>query len=137
MQEEEKTSFHERAKELKTRSNKTLKQIADACGISESMVSRYLSGSAVPPEDIARKILEYLKENTVQIVPEEDEDMQAAIEMLKTVYESRIADLWKTISSLKRDKITLFVSLCVIIIVVIYLLLDGTHGNWGLFQPRG
>ena len=53
-------TFSERAKPLKNKGNLTLKQIAEACNISESMASRYISGAVVPPEDVARKMLEIL-----------------------------------------------------------------------------
>ena len=44
VQEGEIMTFSERAKPLKNKGNLTLKQIAEACNISESMVSRYING---------------------------------------------------------------------------------------------
>lgn len=82
-------TFSERAKPLKEKSGLTLNEIASSCNISESMVSRYINGSVIPPEDVARKILEILGEENDPNM-EGDADMQAALAMLREVYEARI-----------------------------------------------
>ena len=100
VQEGEIMTFSERAKPLKNKGNLTLKQIAEACNISESMASRYISGAVVPPEDVARKMLEILgaeEENTIEGEP----DMRTALAMIKELYEARISDMWVTIADLK------------------------------------
>lgn len=44
----------------KEKSGKSAREIAEACGLSDSTVARYLSGKSTPPIDIAQKILQYL-----------------------------------------------------------------------------
>ena len=64
----------------------------------------------------------------------EDEDMTAAISMLKETYEARIADLRDHIVSLRRDKLVLAVVILLLFVFILYLFADGLHGNWGIFQ---
>lgn len=132
-------TFSERAKPLKDKSKLTLSEIAVACNISESMVSRYINGQIVPPEDIARKILEFLGDSTQE---KENEDMQAALMMIKEVYESRIADLHTSILDLKdqihieKKEKWLFFTLLVIVVIFVFSLfyVDLTNGNVGWFR---
>ena len=132
-------TFSERAKPLKDKSKLTLSEIAVACNISESMVSRYINGQIVPPEDIARKILEFLGDSTQE---KENEDMQAALMMIKEVYESRIADLHTSILDLKdqihieKKEKWLFFTLLVIVVIFVFALfyVDLTNGNIGWFR---
>ena len=132
-------TFSERAKPLKDKSKLTLSEIAVACNISESMVSRYINGQIVPPEDIARKILEFLGDSTQE---KEKEDMQAALIMIKEVYESRIDDLHASILDLKnqihieKKEKWLFFTLLVIVVIFVFALfyVDLTNGNIGWFR---
>ena len=132
-------TFSERAKPLKDKSKLTLSEIAVACNISESMVSRDINGQIVPPEDIARKILEFLGDSTQE---KENEDMQAALMMIKEVYESRIADLHTSILDLKdqihieKKEKWLFFTLLVIVVIFVFALfyVDLTNGNIGWFR---
>ena len=132
-------TISERAKPLKDKSKLTLSEIAVACNISESMVSRYINGQIVPPEDIARKILEFLGDSTQE---KENEDMQAALMMIKEVYESRIADLHTSILDLKdqihieKKEKWLFFTLLVIVVIFVFALfyVDLTNGNIGWFR---
>lgn len=171
--------FHIRAMELKKRTLKKARNIALDCGLTESTVSRYLSGASIPSDDVARKIMQYLRANIVQSpanivqdanfapekiptpqkMQEDPEDMRVALETLKTVYEARISDLWKTIdntekthakamdaaekqadraaASARRDKLALFALVCVLLGVLIFVLLDASNPSWGVFMPRG
>ena len=134
-------TFSERAKPLKEKSRLTLSDIAEACNISESMVSRYINGSVVPPEDIARKILAFLEEGA-QSNKEGGEDMQAALAVVREIYEERIKDLWKNVSDLKeqirhekREKWIFFALLTLVVVFVFALFyVDLSNGNVGWFR---
>lgn len=134
-------TFSERAKPLKEKSRLTLSDIASACNISESMVSRYINGSVVPPEDIARKILAFLEEGA-QSNKEGGEDMQAALAVVREIYEERIKDLWKNVSDLKeqirhekREKWIFFALLTLVVVFVFALFyVDLSNGNVGWFR---
>ena len=129
-------TFSERAKPLKEKSRLTLSDIASACNISESMVSRYINGSVVPPEDIARKILAFLEEGA-QSNKEGGEDMQAALAVVREIYEERIKDLWKSVSDLKeqirhekREKWIFFALLTLVVVFVFALFyVDLSNGD--------
>ena len=164
--------FHIRAMELKKRTLKKARNIALDCGLTESTVSRYLSGASIPSDDVARKIMQYLRANIVQDanfapekiptpqkMQEDPEDMRIALETLKTVYEARISDLWKTVDNAerahqkamdaaekhaertaavtRRDKWCLFALVCVLLGVLVFVLLDASNPGWGAFMPRG
>lgn len=114
-QDRDERPFHIRAWELKVQTTKKAKHIAVDCGLAESTVSRYLSGTSVPPDDVARRILQYLRENLVQsAIPEpakvpapqkmqeNADETKLAFDTLKAAYEARIADLWKTIDNTEK-----------------------------------
>lgn len=46
----------------------TEREIGEQCNASESMVSRYISGAVKPPDDVAEKILDVLRNS------EQDDD---------------------------------------------------------------
>lgn len=54
-------NFSEKARAMRMKSPLTLREIGEQCNVSESMVSRYISGAAKPPDDVAEKILEILR----------------------------------------------------------------------------
>lgn len=134
-------TFSERAKPLKEKSGLTLNEIASSCNISESMVSRYINGSVIPPEDVARKILEILGEENDPNM-EGDADMQAALAMLREVYEARIEDIFKRVADLKdqvnhekREKWIFFVLLALVVVFVFALFyVDLSNGSVGWFR---
>ena len=130
--------FHQRAVALKKRKGLAAKDVAKACGVSEATISRYFSGASVPPEDVAAKIMNFLRTQPDKVESEkiEEDDMQAAFNMIKNIYEGRISDLWKTISAAKRDKFALFGLVCALIVVLVYVLIDAGSAGWGWFQPR-
>lgn len=133
-------TFSEKAKPLKEKSKLTLSEIAMACNISESMVSRYINGQIIPPEDIARKILELLGDT----IPEEEKraDMQTALTAIREIYESRISDLRANIVDLKdqiriekREKWIFFILLTFVVIFIFFLFyIDLSNGNIGWFR---
>lgn len=67
-------------------------------------------------------------------VQEDDDEMQAAITMLRDTYEARVADLWSAIKMLRRDKAILLVIVLALLLFVFYLFADGLHGDWGFFR---
>lgn len=133
-------TFSERAKPLKEKSNLTLNEISMACNISESMVSRYINGQIVPPEDIARKMLELL--GGAVSADEESEDMQAALTMIREIYEARISDMRNTVTDLKeqirvekREKWIFFILLSLTVFFIFALFyVDLNNGNVGWFR---
>lgn len=133
-------TFSERAKPLKEKSKLTLNEISMACNISESMVSRYINGQIVPPEDIARKMLELL--GGAVSADEESEDMQAALTMIREIYEARIADMRNSIMDLKeqirvekREKWIFFILLALTVFFIFALFyVDLSNGNVGWFR---
>lgn len=133
-------TFSERAKPLKEKSKLTLNEISMACNISESMVSRYINGQIVPPEDIARKMLELL--GGAVSADEESEDMQAALTMIREIYEARISDMRNTVTDLKeqirvekREKWIFFILLSLTVFFIFALFyVDLNNGNVGWFR---
>lgn len=134
-------TFSERAKPLKEKSRLTLSEIASVCNISESMISRYINGSVVPPEDIARKILALLGDPE-QTPNAQTQPAQGSPAMVREIYEDRIRDLWKTVDDLKdqirheqKEKWAAFGLLTLVIIFVFVLLyLDLSNGKIGWYR---
>ncbi len=133
-------TFAERAKPLKDKSKLTLLENATACNISESMASRYINGQNIPPEDIARKMLEYLSA-AAKIEPQ-SEDTRIDLAAIRSVYEARIADMKENAADLKnqlriamREK-WLFFSLLAVVIMFVFALfyVDLTNGDIGWFR---
>lgn len=149
--------FVSRVKPLWDKSDLTLAQLADLCKISESSVSRYLSGKVNPPADIAEKILEALG---APPTPEGDSDMQTVVQHIREIYEAQIGTMREhhasqiatmrehhaeqiaamrtehasRVDDLRRDKVWMFRAIIVLFVVVLYICVDAMHGDWGLFQ---
>ena len=127
--------FSDRVKPLWDKSDLTLQQLAELCNISESSASRYLNGKVNPPADIAEKMLELLGGASPA---EGEKDMQMPLQHIREIYEAQIAsmkaDYANHISDLRRDKTWMFRAIIVMFGVIVYLCIDGLHGNWGLFQ---
>ena len=154
--------FLTQVKPLWDRSTLTLAELAEQCNISESSASRYLNGKIVPPADIAERILGVLGADIVTIsTPEEkppatvppvlqiwevykDEiDILQAnharhIETLQANHTNHIAAIKENysiqISDLKRDKTFLYFTMLIMFCVLIYFILDGLHGDWGIIR---
>ena len=131
-------TFAERAKALKDKSRLTLSEIATACNISESMVSRYINGQNIPPEDTARKILDLLNA-AAQVAAKHDDDARIDLLAIRTVYEERLDDMRDNIADLKRSLRTekkekwIVFSLLSVAVVLIFILffIDAANGNIG------
>ena len=154
--------FLTQVKPLWDRSTLTLAELAELCNVSESSASRYLSGKIVPPADIAERILQVLgKDITSSAVPEEKPQAAASpalqicdvykdeINILQTTHANHIAVLQTNhaahmtalqsnyagqISDLKRDKLYLFVTVLALFGLLVYFILDGLHGDWGIIR---
>jgi hypothetical protein len=68
------------------------------------MVSRYINGQIVPPEDVARKILEFLGD-AVHEEPQPEQEMSdsTALARIQAVYDARIEDMRANIVDLKES----------------------------------
>lgn len=112
-------NFSEKARAMRMKSPLTLREIGEQCNASESMVSRYISGAAKPPDDVAEKILEVLRNS------EQDDD--------RGIYAAHIDDLRRLIRQ-QREKRVLFGILTFLLIFLLLLYLDATHGSWGAIR---
>lgn len=162
--------FQERAGEI--RDGKRIKDIAQACGISESMVSRYFSGVCVPPDDVAQKIMQFLSDEDASVMqtmqlhvqlpiarPDEKisaddapdtvtlpvwayqaqmADYQKTIAELRADHEKQVnelrADHGKTVRRMQRQHYVMLGIVVALLAVIIYLVVDATHGGWGFFR---
>lgn len=168
--------FSVRAAEI--RGDATVRSIAQGCDLSESMVSRYLSGTNMPPDDIANRIMQYLHDvqtpvqtfepvmQTMQTSvqtefarPDEKisaDDAPDTITLPVWAYQAQMADYQKTIAELRADhekqvaelradygktvrrmQRLHYVMLGIVVAllaVIIYLVVDATHGGWGFFR---
>lgn len=113
-------NFSEKARAMRMKSPLTLREIGEQCNASESMVSRYISGAAKPPDDVAEKILEVLRNS------EQDDD--------RGIYAAHIDDLRRLIRQQQREKRVLFGILTFLLIFLLLLYLDATHGAWGAIR---
>ena len=116
----ETVNFSEKARAMRMKSPLTLREIGEQCNASESMVSRYISGAAKPPDDVAEKILEVLRNS------EQDDD--------RGIYAAHIDDLRRLIRQQQREKRVLFGILLFFMLLTLLLYLDATHGDWGMFR---
>ena len=133
-------TFADRAKALKDKSKMTLADIAAECNISESMASRYINGQNIPPENIARKMLDVLS----AAVPKDhsEQEINSALRALRSAYEERIDDMRVNIADLKEQLHTekrekwIFVALLAVSIAFVFVLLyiDIANGDMGWFR---
>lgn len=141
---------------LKTKGNYSWQDLSDLTGIPVPTIRKTFSGETVNPSfEVVTKLVTAMggslsdlieakepdkgaaKESTIP-KPEETEDMQAMMEQMKLLYEARIADLWHMIDKLTAERKTLFFTMITLVMVlltfIVYLFLDGMHGNWGFFR---
>lgn len=116
----ETVNFSEKARAMRMKSPLTLREIGEQCNVSESMVSRYISGAVKPPDDVAEKILEVLRSS------EQNDD--------RGIYAAHIDDLRRLIRQQQMEKRVLFGVLVFLLIFMLLLYLDATHGGWGLVR---
>ena len=113
-------TFSEKARAMRMKSPLTLREIGEQCNVSESMVSRYISGAVKPPDDVAEKILEVLRNS-------EQYDNRG-------IYAAHIDDMRRLIRQQQWEKRVLFGVLVFLLIFMLLLYLDATHGGWGFVR---
>ena len=116
----ETVNFSEKARAMRMKSPLTLREIGEQCNVSESMVSRYISGTVKPSGDVAEKILEVLRNS------EQADD--------KGIYAAHIDDLRRLIRQQQREKRILFGILVFFMVFTLLLYLDSAHGDWGVVR---
>ena len=116
----ETVNFSEKARAMRMKSPLTLREIGEQCNVSESMVSRYISGTVKPSDDVAEKILEVLRNS------EQADD--------KGIYAAHIDDLRRLIRQQQREKRILFGILVFFLVFTLLLYLDSAHGDWGVVR---
>ena len=130
-------TFAEQVKPLWDKTELTLQQLAERCNISESSASRYINGKTIPPADVAEKMLQILGGGPI-VARGESENMNIAIQQIREIYEKEIETLRTVhdsqLASLYRDKVWMFRAIVVLFCFIVYLFIDGMHGNWGFFQ---
>ena len=131
-------AFYEQVKPLWDKSEMTLAQLAELCNISESSASRYLNGKINPPADTAERILSALGGAVAPTEKKGDQEMQIVVQHIREIYEAQIAIMQSNhasrVEELRKDKLWLAGFIFVLFCVIVYLCLDGLHGNWGFFQ---
>lgn len=136
----------ERLNALKTKGNFSWQELSDLTGIPVATIRKTFSGeTANPSYDVVDKLLTAmggavvaLEEKRAPGAEWSEEDMQAVMEQMKVLYEARIADLWRMIDKLTEERKTLFITMIALVGImvsfIVYLFVDGMHGNWGFFQ---
>ena len=132
--------FFERVKPLWEKSDLTLAQLAELCNISESSASRYLNGKSMPPADVADQILLVLggeaKTSNVQMTVKPE--CAQLVHEIREIYQSEITTLQanyaRQISDLKQDKRCLTIGIVLLLGLMVFLIIDALHGNWGFIR---
>lgn len=134
----------QRLNALKAEKNYSWQELSDLTGIPVPTIRKTFSGETVSPSyEVVSKLMTAMGATLAEVreVKEEtqgDEDMQAAMEQIKAVYEDRIKDLWRIIDKISAEKRTLFYTMLgtitALLTFIIYLFVDGMHGNWGFFR---
>ena len=135
--------FAAKAKALYCKANLSQKEIAKLAGVSESMVSRYLSGETVPKEDVAERILEVL----LKAVPDEEHpcpepvkkqespDMRIALDSLTRAYNDHIDELRTALKRERKEKWIFIGMVCAVVCAVfLILVIDLTNGHVGWYR---
>lgn len=138
----------ERLNDLKAKGNFSWQELSDMTGIPVPTIRKTFSGETVNPSfEVVYKLITAMGgtisgpdepngEPTLQT--ERDDDMQAIIEQLHKLYEERISDLWRIIDRSTAERKILFITLItlvgLLVTFIVYLFVDGMHGNWGFFR---
>lgn len=138
-------TFAERAKPLKDSQKITLRELAEACHISESTASRYLSGALTPTPEMAAKILAFLGAAAEDASPVDLPDcpggvdestMDSSVQMLYYFLQQTHAEqarrLAEALQHERREKYFFIAVLAVVMAVILFILIyDFTHGTVG------
>ena len=132
--------FQLKAKHMKDRCKMSVTELAAACGVSKSSMSRYLSGEVDPPSSIADKAIAHLETATratecFDDAKEEDAEMGALLDKVESLYLERIKELLEHLAYERRQKRAYFiVMLAAISFIIIVMLVDILNGNVGWFR---
>lgn len=139
-------------KEKKKERNWNTQQLADAANLPVDTVNKIMSGSTRNPStDTLMRLAkaldcslgELLGDATAKTTKniEEDTDVHTAITMIREIYDSRIHDLQHTITKhedrerqLRKEQYVMLFFIFALVAVIVYLIIDALHGNWGFFQ---
>ena len=135
----------ERLNKMKTEGNYSWQELSDLTGIPVATIRKTISGETVNPSfEVVEKLLSAMgdvsaqEEFTPQDQKQSEEEMQEMMKQMSILYEARIADLWRMIDKLSTERRTLFVTMLTVmgllVTFIVYLFVDGMHGNWGIFQ---
>lgn len=135
----------ERLNKMKTEGNYSWQELSDLTGIPVATIRKTISGETVNPSfEVVEKLLAAMgnvsaqEEFTPQDQKQSEEEMQEMMKQMSILYEARIADLWRMIDKLSTERRTLFVTMLTVmgllVTFIVYLFVDGMHGNWGIFQ---
>lgn len=138
-------TFTEQAKALKDSQKITLRELADACHISESTASRYLSGALTPTPEMAAKILAFLGDAGAGGPPGDPQEGPAGQEdlllgrnlqmisfFLQRSHADQVRQLSDALQHERREKY-FFIGLLVALLAVVFFILiyDYTHTSVG------
>ena len=127
-------SFADEATLLKDKAKMTSRDLATAAGVTESTLSRYLSGRVQPPYEVAVKILQVLQD-AAAADPAPDSKNDWGVELpsqMADVYERRIMDLKRIIRLERREKHLVMVLLVTLLVFACLLVTaDVLVGNMG------
>lgn len=135
----------ERLNKLKTEGNYSWQDLSDLTGIPVATIRKTISGETVNPSfEVVEKLLAAMgnvsaqEEFTPQDQKQSEEEMQEMMKQMSILYEARIADLWRMIDKLSIERRILFVTMLTVmgllVTFIVYLFVDGMHGNWGFFR---
>lgn len=139
-------------KDRKNERNWSNQQLADAANLPVDTVNKILAGiTRNPNTDTLMRIAaaldcslgELLGETAKQITPkaEGSDDMQTILNVMREMYDSRIQDLQASLEKsekreqrLRHEQYILIFFVLALIALIVYLIVDALHGNWGFFQ---
>lgn len=135
----------ERLNKMKTEGNYSWQELSDLTGIPVATIRKTISGETVNPSfEVVEKLLSAMGDVSAQeeFIPpdpkQSEEEMQEMMKQMSILYEARIADLWRMIDKLSTERRILFVTMLTVmgllVTFIVYLFVDGMHGNWGIFQ---
>ena len=127
-------SFVDEAARLKDQAKITNRDLAVAAGVTESTLSRYLSGRVQPPYEVAVKILQVLRDAAAaDPAPGSKNDWGVELpSQMADVYERRITDLKRIILLERREKHLIMVLLVILLVFGCLLVAaDVLMGNVG------
>ena len=109
------------------------KEMAEACGVSESTISRYLSGRVTPPADIAEKMAALLQGDPSESAAPEDPPPPRAEDPLRIHADEELLKIYMwIIERQQKEKRHLFACLELLVVVLFVLIfIDIFNGNVG------